>query len=195
MLGARWPAGDRPLAREASSAIVRPVAFPLELPRPTEMPVQPAALALVGPDVAIDGLVADPELALAAQPAGHLLGTPILSQQLLDPCPLRGAEPLVPAGTRATAPGVPVRQLGPVAAVAGGLVAPHLPGNGTAMAPEDPGDRRRREAPLAEQAHAVSFRIGDLAVSHGRLRSLGREQKSTVRQITFLVRARVALSL
>src|SRR2546427_952894 len=61
----------------------------------------------------------------------------------------------------------------------------HLPRHGAAMAPEHPGDRGRGEAALAEQAQAVSFREGDLAVRHGRLLSLGGELKTTVCQVTF----------
>src|SRR5437867_2796304 len=88
---------------------------------------------------------------------------------------------------REPAAGIPVRELGPVGPVGPRAIAPHLPPDGAAMASEHAGDRSRDEAALAEQAQGVSFREGDLAVRHGRLLSLGGEQKTTVCQVTFLV--------
>ena len=48
------------------------------------MRVEHAALALVSPDVAVDGLVADRELPRPPQVARDLLGAPLPAQQLLD---------------------------------------------------------------------------------------------------------------
>ena len=49
------------------------------------MLVERAARAFVGPDVAVDGLVADAERAFEPQPARDLLGAPIFTQQRVDP--------------------------------------------------------------------------------------------------------------
>jgi len=54
-----------------------------------------------------------------------------------------------------------------------GAIARDLATDRAAMPVQDPRDRRWREPPLAQQAERVSFRIGDLAVRHGRLPSLG----------------------
>src|SRR5438876_1955231 len=91
-VGRRGAGGDRPLAREPATAVVAAVAFAPPLAGAAQMPVQRAAGVLVGPEVAIDRLVADRELLMAPQPARHLLGAPILSEQDLDPRPRLGRE-------------------------------------------------------------------------------------------------------
>src|SRR5439155_1234480 len=102
-VGRRGAGGDRPLAREPATAVVAAVAFAPPLAGAAQMPVQRAAGVLVGPEVAIDRLVADRELLMAPQPARHLLGAPILSEQDLDPRPRLGREPPVASGARALA--------------------------------------------------------------------------------------------
>src|SRR2546425_419747 len=117
--------------------------------------------ALVGPDVAVDRLVADRELPLAPQPAGDLLGTPVLPQQRVDPGPLHRREPLI-ARLRAPPPRVPVGQLGAVAAVAAGPIAPDLPPYGAAVVVEHAGDRGGGGAPLPQGPPGGPFLQGDL---------------------------------
>src|SRR6266568_4971507 len=80
------------------------------------------------------------------------------------------------------------RELRAGAPVAGRAVAPHLAPDRAAVAPEHTGDRGGGETALAEQTQGVSFRKGDLVVRHGRLLSLGGEQKTTVCQVTFFFR-------
>src|SRR5256886_8699861 len=60
--------------------------------------VQTCALPIY---VAIDRLVADREPAVTAEPARHLLRTPILPQELLDLRPLSGRELPIASGVRA----------------------------------------------------------------------------------------------
>src|SRR5438046_1168448 len=81
------------------------------------------------------------------------------------------------------------------AVVAGRAVALHFAPNRAPVPAEDAGDRGRGQAALAEQAQRVSFGEGDLAVRHGRLLSLGGEQKTTVCQVTFLFGDPVALTI
>src|SRR2546427_7280547 len=98
------------------------------------MLIQCAAAPFVGPDVAIDRLVADREPAVTAEPARHLLRTPILPQELLDLRPLSGRELPIASGVRAAAAGVPLGELGAIRPIARGPIALHLPRHGAAMA-------------------------------------------------------------
>src|SRR5579859_1569422 len=190
-----WPRADQALAREAAPAVVAAVAFAPLLPRAAEVAVKLAPGRLIRPDVAIDGLVADRELPVAAQPAGHLLGTPVLAHQGLDPGPVRGRETPIAPGARAAPPGVPVGHRGAIRAVIPGAIAPELPADRAAVAVEQAGNRGRRFAPSPQEAEGVPFGEGDLAIHHGRLLSLGRELKTTVSQVTFFCRACVALTI
>src|SRR5436190_5683782 len=125
-LGRHGARRDRPFAGQPPPAVVAAVAFAALLAGAAQVAVQRAAAALVGPDVAVDGFVTDREQVEAAQPPRHLLGAPIFPEQLLDLRPVGRREPLIPPGARAAAAGVPLGELGPVAAVARRAVAPHL---------------------------------------------------------------------
>src|SRR5438445_13462197 len=111
-LDARRPGGDRAFARQAAAAVVAAVALAPLVACSAQVLVERAAGALVGPDVAIDRLMADGELAVAPQPAGHLLRAPIFPQQHLDPSPLGGRELPVAPGVGAPAAGIPVGERG-----------------------------------------------------------------------------------
>src|SRR5437773_1724430 len=91
---------------------------------------------------------------------------PSTPAQLLGRRPVGRREPLIPPGARAAAAGVPLGELGPVAAVARRAVAPHLAADRAAVAPEHAGDRRGSQAPLSEQTHGVPFFVGDLVIRH-----------------------------
>src|SRR2546422_9259658 len=133
-LGAR---ADGAFAGEAAAAVVAAVALAAPLPRAAEMLIQRAAAPFVGPDVAIDRLVTDREPAGTAQPAPHLLRTPILPQELLDLRPFAHSEVSISPGTGAAAAGVPLRELGAIRPLARGPGALHLPRPGASMAPHD----------------------------------------------------------
>src|SRR2546425_9425282 len=140
-LDARRPGGDRAFARQAAAAVVAAVALAPLFACAAQVLVERAAGALVGPDVAIDRLMADGELAVAPQPASHLLRAPIFPQQHLDPCPLGGRELLIAAGGRASAAGGPNGERGAGGAVAVGAISPGLPPNGAPVAPQRAGER------------------------------------------------------
>jgi hypothetical protein len=118
----RRTSGDRPLPREPAPTVVVAVALAALLAGAAQVGVETAAGALVGPDVPVDGLVADLELVLAPEAAGDLFGTPVLPELGKDLGPLGGREALVAAGVRAPAPGVPISELGAVAAIVPGGV-------------------------------------------------------------------------
>jgi hypothetical protein len=76
-----WRAfGDGPLSGESASTIILPVALPTLLARPAEVPVQGSAPSSILPDVVVDRLVADGELASAPQPTRDLLGAEVLGE-------------------------------------------------------------------------------------------------------------------
>src|SRR5205807_4309198 len=89
-LGRRGARADRALAGEPAATVVAAVAFAPLFAGAAQMLIERAARAFVGPDVAVDRLVADGELAVAPQPAGHLLRTPIVPQSPLDAPPMSG---------------------------------------------------------------------------------------------------------
>jgi hypothetical protein len=130
------------------------------------MLIERAAGVLVGPDVAIDRFVADPQQAEAAQPARHLVGTPIFAEQLLDLRPLHARELSIAARVGAPAAGVPVGELGAIGPVTVRAVALDLAPDRAAVAVQEPGDRGGRQPALTQQTQRVSFRKGDLAVQH-----------------------------
>src|SRR5712692_8277824 len=100
------------------------------------MLVERAAAALLGPDVAVDRLMADREQLVATEPPRNLFGTPIFPQQLLDLRPFDRGELSIASGTRAPAPRVPIREQRAIGPIARGPIALHLPRHGAAMAPE-----------------------------------------------------------
>jgi hypothetical protein len=77
VLGAGWPLGDHAFAGQAASRVIVTVAFTALLLGAPEVKVEEAALSSALPDVAVDGLVADAELATLGEPARDLLGAPL----------------------------------------------------------------------------------------------------------------------
>src|SRR5256712_2560349 len=173
-VGRRGAGADRALAGQAAAAVIAPVAFAPLFARSAQVGVQVAAQALVGPDGAVDRLVADREPPLAPRPAGDLLGPPVLPQQRVDPGPLHRREPLI-ARLRAPPPRVPVGQLGAVAAVAAGPIAPDLPPDGAAVVAEHAGDRGGGGGPPPHEAPSVPFLAGPLVVQPTLVHSPGRD--------------------
>jgi len=103
------------------------------------MGMQSTARALVLPDVAVDRLVTDREQPVAPQPPGDLLGAPVLADQCLDTRLVGLRELRVPARAGAASPGIPVRQLRAVRAVAVRVVAVEFANDRAPMPPHDPG--------------------------------------------------------
>ena len=79
---------DRPLSGQSPSRVVGTVSFASQLGGPAQVLVEGAAASLVGPDMEIDGLMADLEPVYAFQPPGDLLGAPVDLEQLLDQLPV-----------------------------------------------------------------------------------------------------------
>jgi hypothetical protein len=173
MLRPGWPRRNRPLAREASPAVVGPIAFSLLFPGAAEVPVQRPARALVCPDPPIDRLVTDPQLPLAPEPAGDLFRAPVLAQEGLHLVPVPRREAAIAAGAGPPGPRVGVGDLGPIAPVVGGAIAAQLATDGAPVASQHLGDGRPRQPLLSQDGDGVPFSSGDLAVAHGRLPSLG----------------------
>src|SRR5439155_17955475 len=158
--------GDRPFPRHAAAAVVAAVAFAPLLASAAQVGVERPPGRLVRPDVAVDGLVADLEAALAPQPTGHLLGTPVLDEEDPDPLQVRARELPIASGVRAPAAGVPVGERGTVGAVAAGAIPPDLPEDGAPVPPEGARDRGRAQAASPQHAERISFREGDLVIRH-----------------------------
>jgi len=71
------------------------VAFAALLAGAAEVTAQGGTAFGVGPDVPVDGLVADGELAPAEEPAGDLLRAEVLSDPGIDEPPVGGGEALI----------------------------------------------------------------------------------------------------
>lgn len=80
ILGARRTFGDMPLACNDTSTIDRAIAFAPFLGELTQVGIEIPTIELVVPDVAVDSGVGDVEDAIASQPTGKLLRTPIEPQ-------------------------------------------------------------------------------------------------------------------
>lgn len=91
------PLGDVALAAESAALLGRPVtlAIPRRLPK---VPPERSAALFVATDVRVDRLATDVEDLEKTQPAAHLFGTELLTQQKVDKLPLRSSELAVPTG-------------------------------------------------------------------------------------------------
>jgi hypothetical protein len=121
-----------------------------------EAEVERAAPLLVLPDVAVDGLVADPERAGQGEPSGDLLGAPELVEQGFDQVPVLAHEPAVAPGPGSAAAGVAVGGAGAVAPVLAG-VALDLPADGARVAVEGAGDLGLAVALFSERGEFISL--------------------------------------
>src|SRR2546425_9122281 len=117
-VGRRGAGADRALAGQPAAAVVAAVALAALFPRPAQVTVERAPLALVLPEVPIDRLVADRELLVEPPPPGALLGAPVLPHQGLHAGPIRRREPPIAPRAGAPAARIPVSELGAVGAIA-----------------------------------------------------------------------------
>src|SRR5919201_3822174 len=88
---------DEALTGEPAAAVVGAVALAPPLAGAPEVRVEQSPFTLVPPDVAVDGLMTDPELPGPPQVAGDLLGAPLPTEQLLDCGEVLGREAAVAA--------------------------------------------------------------------------------------------------
>lgn len=157
---------NRTFSSESSSTVIVRIPLPKRFVRAPQMDVQRAALFLVGPDVSVDGFMADRQPACARIPPDDLLGAPILAQQQFNRVPIGGTEPRITPRVRPARRRVGVRGRRLVVAVAGFAVALELARDGTAMSVELAPNRGGAQPLHPEGMHRIPFSFGDLVVRH-----------------------------
>ena len=165
VLGTRWALGNVALIGEYSPGIGAPVALPALLRGLAQALVKPPPVIAVVPDVAVDSLMADIEDPVEAQPAGDLLGTPVLAQQRSDHLQLALGEAPIAPGMRASGAGAAIGFAGTVGAIVA-LIAANLPGHGAAVVSDLVGDSGQGESLHAQSGDHIPLSGGDLAVVH-----------------------------
>jgi hypothetical protein len=93
----------------------------------------------VGPDVQVDGFVADIYEVRSLQIAGDLLGAPIDPKERFDHGKILGRELPIPSGT-APPPSCPTVSLERTVTIVTALVSPYLPVDRATVATEDGSD-------------------------------------------------------
>src|SRR5919197_1784681 len=166
-LDLRGALGDGAFTGQFPATIIAAVAFTPTLAGSPEVCVEESSLALVAPDVAVDGLVADREQAFAGEVARDLLGAPLPAQQPVDEREVRGREALVAAGAGAAPVGPLLGLARAVVAVPAGAVAAELAADGRAVAAEGAGHLGLRQALHSQGGEHIPLVGGELAVRHG----------------------------
>src|SRR5262245_31371225 len=188
--------GDGSLVGQPAATVIASVAFAPLFSGTAQVRVEGSAGRLVGPDVAVDGLMADGQRALESKPSRDLLGTPVGLKKRLYPLPVCRTEASIPPGVGAPGAGIPVRELGAVPAIMMGGVTAQFSSHRASMASQNPSNRAAREPLLPKGSNGVSFTCGDLAVAHGRPSSLGRDERlPPARSSLLMSRAVVALTV
>ncbi len=159
---------DVALIREDPAGIGASVAFSASFRSLAEMEVEAPAVAAIVPDVSVDGLMADVEYAVEAQPAGDLLRAPVETQQGDDHLEVLVGETPVAPGVGAPAAGAAIGLAGAVVAIVT-VIAADLPGNGAAVAAELPGDGGLRESLHAQSGDHIPLSGGDLEIAHRKI--------------------------
>ena len=136
--------------------------------------MQASPVRSVGPDVAVDRLVANGELALLGEVSGHLLGAPVPAPQSLYLLPVAAFESLVSPRGRTAPVGLLLNLARAVAAIPWRAVASELPRDRAAMASRLVGNSGRAEARLSKRRDPVSFLLGHLVVVQRLFPMLGR---------------------
>src|SRR5205085_3494510 len=124
------------LAGQFSAAIVAAVALAASLAGAAQVRVEQPSLALISPDVAVDGLAADPQPPLPGEMSGHLFGAPLPAQQLLDQHQVLGGEPLITSRAGASPLSALLRLARAVVAVEATAVAAKLAADSATVAAE-----------------------------------------------------------
>ena len=94
-LNALWALGDMAFSGQAAPAVIGTVTLSALLESPAKAGIKVAAGFHVGPDVQIDGFVADIEEFYPLQIAGDLLRAPIEPKKRFDQCKIAGPELLI----------------------------------------------------------------------------------------------------
>jgi hypothetical protein len=150
VLGSSGSLGDVTLPGESTTGVIGTVAFTTLLAGLPKKLVARAAAALVTPDVAVDGLMADEENAGPAEPSRDLLWTPFHPEMLDHDIPVLGGEALVASRSRASPTSEVVRECRPIDSPSPILrVAADLTADRAAVAPQDASDLSLRTALFA----------------------------------------------
>ena len=167
----QWPNSVRSLAAcgrsemwlscQAAAALDRPVALPAASRTLAQAQVEVASGPLVGQDVLIDRLMADPKRAIAPQPAADLIGAEAFVEKLLDQHPLLGCQ-LRPAATAGALLGL----AGPVRAIEARCVATYLATDGARVPVQTASDLGIRIALPAECSQRIPLCGSDLVIGH-----------------------------
>lgn len=150
VLGTRWPLRDGFLTSEPASRVVATVSFAALLSGTPEMDVEGPTPLSVGPDVAVDGLVTDGELALPTEPAGDLLRTQILPEPCLNELPVGRLKALITTRPGASAARHLIGSAGPVRTVLSGIPS-DLATDRASVPTKGASDRRRTKSLFPER--------------------------------------------
>jgi hypothetical protein len=157
---------DHPLAGQAATAVVAPVALALLLAGAAQMTPKGATVRPVRPDVQVDRLMAHDLDALEPAAAHDLLRTEVLPQQALDGREVR--RPVSAIAPRAAPPAVGLlhRPARPISPVVARPVPPHLARDGAAMPLQLLRNLADAGAPHPQGPDHISFFSTQLVVSH-----------------------------
>jgi len=125
--------------------------------------VKTASALFVGPDVLVDGLVADGEQPESAEPTADLLGAEVLTKLAFDECPVRRSEALVAARPGAAAPRLLARRETAIATVLPAVTG-DLTTDGATMPAQSPRDRCRPQSLFLQRCEGISLFRGELVV-------------------------------
>ena len=126
----RWSFGDVAFAGQAAAAVISAIALAALFGGTAKVAMQIAADSLVGPDMAIDGFMADQQDTVKAQVAGDLFRVPALAQVTMNDGKVTGVELGVTPSARAAIPGTAVRLAWPVMTIGGTGIAPKFTRDG-----------------------------------------------------------------
>jgi hypothetical protein len=86
---------------ESAAAVIGTITFAAAFASASQVGIEQSSRLFILPDVAIDGLVTDRELAFSAQVSGDLLRAPLLTDQIVDQGEVPGCKTLITTGARA----------------------------------------------------------------------------------------------
>ena len=138
--GDGWPFSDMALTGQAAPAVVCTVALSPPLGGLSQVPVQVAASGFVGPDMLIDGLVADQHDAVKAQMPSDLFRAPARFQIAVNNREMGIIELSIASGNRAAMAAPAICPEGPIVAVRWAGVTSEFAGDRAGRSTELSGD-------------------------------------------------------
>jgi len=159
------------------------------------MHMKVATVSLIGPDMTVNGFMADLELSCTSQMPADLLRAPLQYQQSVD-------DPVLCFGVVFAAAGAPSSAVGAflcfavaIVTVVDTTVSGDLPTDSASVSPKDSGDGGGTIAFLSKQRDRIPLVRGELVILHGAFPILGGAEKKPVSQITSLFFRSVAVSI